>query len=400
MDINRRRLRLLLLQQLQLLLAILHGVSVFVSTEVYVPQGVRTYFRNDDSARGEGGEGRTRELIEGHPARIYDLTRVPIDVFLELVKWLELNGLKATREMSVARQLLIFLTICAQAETYQKAGEDFQCSIRTVQIAFHRVLNALLLLHREIVRLPPNETPEAIKENPKLYPFFSHCVGALDGTHILAWVPESHINKSAYRNRKKDLSQNVLAVVDFEMNFVYVLPGWEGAANDSRVLNDAIARGFRAAPGWYYLADGGYSCKQSLVLTPYQKTRYHLQEQARAALKPANPKELYNLRHAQLRNVVERTFGVLKRRFRIFMAPPIRHSLETQAKLVMALTAVHNFLNLHGLDPEKEALGVEAQDERLNARDWGELDSRSMIDRRDRIAEVMWERYQSYQRFS
>jgi hypothetical protein len=33
-------------------------------------------------------------------------------------------------------------------------------------------------------------------------------------------------------------------------------------------------------------------------------------------ISPATPRELYNLRHAVGRNVVERIFGVLKRRFR------------------------------------------------------------------------------------
>ena len=35
-----------------------------------------------------------------------------------------------------------------------------------------------------------------------------------------------------------------------------------------------------------------------------------------------NPKELFNLCHASARNVVERIFGILKRRFRILCIPP------------------------------------------------------------------------------
>ena len=38
--------------------------------------------------------------------------------------------------------------------------------------------------------------------------------------------------------------------------------------------------------------------------------------------RPRNYKELYNLRHASARNVVERIFGVLKRRFRLMVAAP------------------------------------------------------------------------------
>jgi DDE superfamily endonuclease len=115
------------------------------------------------------------------------------------------------------------------------------------------------------------------------------------------------------------------------MNFVYILPGWEGSAHDSRVLGDAITRGFGAPPGKYYLADAGYS-NSSLTLAPYLKVRYHLREQARAAERPQNPKELFNLRHASLRNVIERIFGVLKNRFVILQKAPRQYSIRTQIK--------------------------------------------------------------------
>jgi len=53
------------------------------------------------------------------------------------------------------------------------------------------------------------------------------------------------------------------------------------------------------------------------ILTPYRGVRYHLKETARANQRPKNPKELFNLRHASLRNAIERIFGVVKRRFPI-----------------------------------------------------------------------------------
>lgn len=53
--------------------------------------------------------------------------------------------------------------------------------------------------------------------------------------------------------------------------------------------------------------------------------------------------ELYNLRHASARNVVERIFGVLKCRFVILTHPP-EYSMEIQARIPPALAAVHNFI--------------------------------------------------------
>jgi hypothetical protein len=57
-----------------------------------------------------------------------------------------------------------------------------------------------------------------------------------------------------YRNRKGTLSQNILAVCNFEMKFVYILAGWEGSAYDARVLQDAQgAKGFKTVSGKYWL---------------------------------------------------------------------------------------------------------------------------------------------------
>lgn len=49
-------------------------------------------------------------------------------------------------------------------------------------------------------------------------------------------------DSSSYRNRKGQLSQNVLAACNFDLEFIYVLSGWEGSAHDAKVLQDALTR--------------------------------------------------------------------------------------------------------------------------------------------------------------
>ena len=58
---------------------------------------------------------------------------------------------------------------------------------------------------------------------------------------------------------------------------------------------------------------------------------------------PKNKEELFNLRHAQARNCVERIFGVFKKRFPI-LSRPNEYPYRTQVKLVLALAALHNFI--------------------------------------------------------
>lgn len=50
------------------------------------------------------------------------------------------------------------------------------------------------------------------------------------------------LDKPRYRSRKGEICTNTLAVCDRNLMFVYILPGWEGSAADSRVLRDAINR--------------------------------------------------------------------------------------------------------------------------------------------------------------
>ena len=109
--------------------------------------------------------------------------------------------------------------------------------------------------------------------------------------------------------------------------------------------------------GFYYLADAGFPhCPELLV--PFCGVWYHLQEWGAAGVwyvfasisvyyltyshSPVNAKELFNLHHAQARNVIERIFGVLKQRFRILLLP--HYPLDFQPRIPAALCAIQNFI--------------------------------------------------------
>ncbi|KAG8390739.1 hypothetical protein BUALT_Bualt01G0114900 [Buddleja alternifolia] len=131
------------------------------------------------------------------------------------------------------------------------------------------------------------------------------CLGALDDTYIPLRVAQK--DKPRYRNRKGDVSVNVLAVCDINMNYVYMLCGWEGSAADNRVLRDAITRenGFRVPDGNYYLCDSGYTNGDGF-LAPYRGVRYHIQEWNSHQTPAQNARELFNKIHTRARNVIER----------------------------------------------------------------------------------------------
>jgi hypothetical protein len=124
--------------------------------------------------------------------------------------------------------------------------------------------------------------------------------------------------------------------------------------------------------------------------------------------RPQDAEELFNLRHASARNVIERIFGVLKWRFRILVHPP-QFDMDIQARLPPALAALHNFIRKH--DPDDIADFDDVEDPQPGARaeegpaaaGEGQLaeglpraaERRQTNERRDRIAQDMWIQYQT-----
>ena len=77
-------------------------------------------------------------------------------------------------------------------------------------------------------------------------------------------------------------------------------------------------------------------------LSPYRCTRYHV-EQWQNGPPPRGMKETFNHAHANVRNVVERSFGVLKMKFRILLNMPIFPE-DKQTIIIVACMVLHNFI--------------------------------------------------------
>jgi hypothetical protein len=146
--------------------------------------------------------------------------------------------------------------------------------------------------------------------------------------------------------------------------------------------------------GKYWLGDAGYG-NSEFVIAPYRGVRYHLKEVRQANQKPENAKELFNLRHSSLRNVIECIFGVLKRQWQILGGKGCEYSIETQTDLFCALIGLYNFGKQHGEDLfEGEAVNI--QDSRGEVDEVAGTGNTWMNQKRDDIAAIMWKDYQAY----
>lgn len=120
--------------------------------------------------------------------------------------------------------------------------------------------------------------------------------------------------------------------------------------------------------------------------------------------RPLTREELFNLRHASARNVVERIFGVLKGKWAILVRAP-EYSMAMQARIPPAMAALHNFILQFDSEEREDILDTDLEDPNPGTRaqeQFGNLadgptppieKARSEA-RRDVIAQAMWDSYQ------
>ncbi|KAL4567057.1 hypothetical protein LXL04_022628 [Taraxacum kok-saghyz] len=339
----------------------------------------------------------TREIFFKMP---YDAARSA----WQLCNDLEVHyGLTQSRRISVKEKVALFLYTLALGLSNRDVGERFQRSGETVSRAFHDVLESIcgrntgyMGLAREYIK-PKDSTFQAIPPHIRYMPYFKDCIGYIDGTHIDACIPVAE--QMRYRGRKGIPTFNVIAVCDFEMCFTFISVGWEGSAHDVMLLNILCACRFIILfllfVGKYYIVDKGYPDRKG-YLAPYSRIRYH-QSQFEHVL-PTNAQEAFNHVHSSLRSCIERSFGILKKRWKILRQMP-SFNKKTQIDVIMATFALHNYIRRNdstdtifidvGQNPQNistEELGETSGTANLNTRGT----NNEMRQVRNNITDMIW----------
>lgn len=88
---------------------------------------------------------------------------------------------------------------------------------------FHECLQACFQLHEYTVHQPTSDTPSSSSNHTryKIQRLFQGLYRCFRGYKYCTWVPASE--SPPYRNRKGNISQNLLAVGDFNLEFAYIL---------------------------------------------------------------------------------------------------------------------------------------------------------------------------------
>lgn len=236
--------------------------------------------------------------------------------------------------VSPMNQLLGTLRFYATGSFQAVVGDLLNVHKSTVCRFVHRVSHHIARLAPEYIKMPT--TPgEQTKNKNKFYEFanFPGVIGAIDCTHVRITSPAGGDNSELYRNRKGWFSINVQVVCDASLNIMDIVARWPGSVHDSRIFSNSLLRARLEANEFlncYLVGDSGYMCTNYL-LTPL-----------------ANPttdsEERYQNAHVRTRNVIERVFGVWKRRFPVLQ---VGMSLQIQnvLRIIVATAVLHNMAN-------------------------------------------------------
>ncbi|XP_018354298.1 PREDICTED: uncharacterized protein LOC108755658 [Trachymyrmex septentrionalis] len=181
---------------------------------------------------------------------------------------------------------------------------------------------------------------------------FKHCVGAIDGKHILMQCPND--SSSSYFNYKNNHSVVLLGICNAKYIFTFVDIGTYGQRSDGSIFKGSlIGQSFHnkqmnlpepepitsdGQPLPYILVGDEAFQLSDYLLRPYPGRENLTQDRI-----------IFNYRLSRARRTIENTFGILVSRWKILRRPIICNVKQTM-KIVQAIICLHNWLRLQDVE--------------------------------------------------
>lgn len=176
---------------------------------------------------------------------------------------------------------------------------------------------------------------------------FPHCLGALDGKHVLIQSPMN--SGTEFYNYKHTFSVVLMALVDANYCFTFVDVGCQGRISDGGVFRNTIL--------FKKLEENALMIPEDEPLPNYTHTPYpyvfvaddafalgtHLLKPYHGLHEKGSDERIFNYRLSRARRIVENVFGILTSVYRVFRAPMLLEP-EKVSKIVMTCALLHNYL--------------------------------------------------------
>lgn len=246
----------------------------------------------------------------------------------------------------------IFCRYLASGDSMHSMAYNYRVGVQTVSDC---ILETTKSIERRMMRhflpKPTEQTWDAVAQDFWEKWQFPNCIGALDGKHVTIIAPPR--SGSLFFNYKGTFSIVLLALADAHYRFLTIQVGDFGRTSDGGVFrNSALAKGLenqtlhvpppKPLPGAECLGDMPHVivADAAFPLKPFLLKPYGGRNLTR-------DKSRFNYRLSRARMTVEKAFGILAARWRIFLRP-IHMGVEKVDTLVMAACILHNFLTKPG----------------------------------------------------
>ncbi|KAG5869227.1 hypothetical protein JTB14_035663 [Gonioctena quinquepunctata] len=241
--------------------------------------------------------------------------------------------------LSARAQLLLVLWYFATPDSYRSICGRFDIGKATGLRSVRRVANALSKKSSIIIKWPTGVEYDQVVAGfaAKGFP---NTVGAIDGCHIEIPKPKEH--GVSYINRHGYSSILLQAVCDHNLKYVDCYVGEVGSCHDAKVLTRSdiwnkinYQQNIHFPNDTHLIGDKAYPCLPQLQC-PY-KDNGHL----------TNAQKHFNMKFSSARSTVERSFALLKGRFRCLKYLDVR-KLEWAPKYILACCVLHNICSNNG----------------------------------------------------
>jgi len=243
----------------------------------------------------------------------------------------------------------------ASGDSYKSIAYNYLLVDRTVSNIVQEVATAIWNNMQPVyLAEPKTETWKSIALRFEDRWQFPHCVGAVDGKHIVIKKPGK--SGSSYFNYKHTFSIILMATVDADYKFITIDIGAMGRFSDGNVfassgLGKKMIKHTILLPNpeqiptiaeplpYVFVGDEAFPLSENLM-RPYPRRQVTGNYQH----------QVFNARLSRARQTVECAFGILSSRFRVFRRQ-FESKVDTVRDVVKAACVLHNYLRVTTLSP-------------------------------------------------